>query len=170
VNRTEKAQEIEVLKEMWQSVQNAYFLDYRGMKVSEVTELRQKVRGTNSRYKVVKNRLAIIAARETALKNQEKMFDGMTAVVWNDDDPVELAKAIHEFSKTAPLTIKGGVVDGQSVNPAEIESITTLPTRPQLVATFAGMLRSPMVKFVSVLQAPLRDFASVLQQVSEKKK
>lgn len=170
MNRAEKAQEIESLKEGWQGAQNAFFLDFRGMKVSEVTELRQKVREARSRYKVVKNRLAIIAARETALKNQEKLFDGMTAVVWNNEDPIDLAKVIQEYSKTAPLTIKGGVVDGQTVSAAQIEDITKLPSRPQLIATFAGMLRSPLIKFVSVLQAPLRDFASVLRQVSEKRK
>jgi large subunit ribosomal protein L10 len=170
VNRAEKAQEIELLNAAWQSAENAYLLDYRGMKVSQVSELRRKVREAKSGYKVVKNRLAILAARETPLKDQETLFGGMTAVVWNDTDPVDLAKIIHEFAKTSSLAIKGGVVDGKSVTPEEVEEITKLPARPQLIAMFAGMIRSPMSKFVSVLMAPTRDFASVLRQVSEQKK
>ncbi len=170
MDRTEKHQEVEALREAWSKVKNAYLLDYRGLKVSEASELRRKVKETNSNYRVVKNRLAILAARETPLRDQEALFDGMTAVVWNDTDPVDLAKVLHEFAKSAPIVIKGGVVEGRAVNPKEIEGITKLPARPDLIATFAGMLRSPLVKFASVLVAPMRDLASVLKQVADSKK
>jgi large subunit ribosomal protein L10 len=89
--------------------------------------------------------------------------------VWNEADPVALAKVIHEFAKTVPMVIKGGVVEGKSVAASEIEGITRLPGRLEMVATFAGMLRSPLVKFVCLLKAPVRDFASVVRQVAEKK-
>ena len=170
MDRTEKHNEVESLREAWSKVQNAYLLDYRGLKVSEASELRRRVRETNSKYRVVKNRLAILAARETPLKVQESLFDGMTAVVWNETDPLDLAKTLHEFAKTAPIVIKGGIVEGRLVGAAEIEGITKLPARPDLIATFAGMLRSPLVKFVSVLAAPVRDLAIVLKQVADRKK
>jgi len=170
MNRAEKTQEIERLKEGFLKANNAFFIDYRGIKVEQVSDLRRKVRATKSSYRVVKNRLAIIAARETPLKDNDILFDGMTAVVWNEKDPVALAKVIHEFAKTTPITIKGGVVEGKKVSAEEVVGITTLPGRPELVATFARMIVSPMVKFVSVLKAPVRDLAQVMNQVAEKKK
>ncbi len=170
MNRTEKQQEIETLREALRSARNAFFLDYRGLSVAQVSDLRRKVRATKSSYRVVKNRLAILASRDTPLNEQGSLFDGMTAVVWNEADPIALAKVIHEFSKTVPITIKGGVVEGRTVSAVDVAGITSLPGRPGLIAAFAGMLRSPMVKFVSVLKAPVRDLVSVLSQVAEKKK
>lgn len=170
MNKTEKQQEIEALRSRLADARNAFFIDYRGLTVAQVSDLRRKVRATKSGYRVVKNRLAIIAARETPLKGHDAYFDGMTAVVWNEADPVALAKVLHEFSKTAPvMKVKGGVLEGKEVAAKELETITQLPGRPELIATFAGMLRSPMTKFVSVLMAPMRDFASVLRQVAESK-
>jgi large subunit ribosomal protein L10 len=169
MNRTEKQQEIDALKTGFATARNAFFFDYRGLKVEQVSDLRRKVRATRSSYRVAKNRLAIIAARETPLKDMETLFDGMTAVVWNESDPVALAKVLHEFAKTAPITIKGGVVEGRKITAADVAGITSLPARPELIATFAGMIKSPMVKFVSVLKAPVRDLVSVLSQVADGK-
>lgn len=170
MNRTEKQQAIDELKQNIANARNAYFIDYRGLTVQQVSDLRRKVRATKSGYRVVKNRLAIIAARDTPLAGQEKLFDGMTALVWNETDPVALAKVIHEYAKAEPkVVIKGGVVEGRTITPDDLAGISSLPGRNELIATFAGMLRSPMVKFVSVLMAPVRDFASVMRQVGEKK-
>ena len=157
------------MKQAWVGVSNAYFVDYRGLTVEQVSDLRKKIRGTGSSYRVVKNRLAIIAARETPLKDLEPHFDGMTGIAWNSGDPVALAKVIHEFTKDSPLVFKAGLVDRKPIEARELVAVTTLPSRPELIATFAGMLRSPMQKFASLLMAPMRDLASVLRQVAEKK-
>jgi large subunit ribosomal protein L10 len=169
VNRTQKQQEIDSLKQVWLEVSNAYFVDYRGLTVQQASALRAKVREAESSYRVVKNRLAILAARETPLKDLESHFDGMTAVAWNSAEPVALAKVIHEFTKISSLTFKAGLVEGKPIEASELEAITALPSRSDLIAIFAGMLRSPMSKFVSLLMAPVRDLASVLKQVAEKK-
>jgi large subunit ribosomal protein L10 len=157
------------MKQAWASVSSAYFVDYRGLTVEQVSDLRRKIRETNSSYRVVKNRLAIIAARETALRDLEAHFDGMTAIAWNDGEPVALAKVIHEFMKDSPLQFKAGLVDGSTIAAGELETITTLPTRPEIISVFAGMLLQSVSRFASLLMAPMRDFASVLRQVSEKK-
>ena len=169
MERTEKQQEIESLKAAWADVVNAYFVDYRGLTVEQVSEFRKKVRETDASYRVVKNRLAAIAARETPLRALEKHFGGMTGVAWNDEDPVSLAKVIHETAKTTSLTFKAGLVDGSPITADELETITSLPTRPELISIFAGMLKQPISKFASLLLAPMRDFAAVLKQVAEKK-
>ncbi|HXI02944.1 MAG TPA: 50S ribosomal protein L10 [Candidatus Saccharimonadales bacterium] len=169
MNKAEKQQEVETLKQAWLGVTTAYLVDYNGLTVAQVSELRRKVREAEASYRVVKNRLAILAARQGPLKGLERHFDGMTAVAWNEAEPVALAKVIHEFTKESSLAFKGGLVDGHTIEAHELEAITKLPTRPELIAIFAGMLRSPMQKFASLLKAPVRDLASVLRQVAEKK-
>lgn len=169
MNRTEKQQEIDSLKKGWVGVSNAYFVDFRGLTVAQVSDLRRKVREAGSSCRVVKNRLAIVAARETPLSQLEAYFDGMTAVAWNTTEPIALAKVIRDFTKDSPLVFKAGLVEGRAIKANELEMVTSLPSRPELIARFAGMLRSPMSKFATLLKAPLRDLASVLRQVGEKK-
>ena len=84
-------------------------------------------------------------------------------------DPVALAKVLAEFQKSAPIRVKGLVIEGVAMPATALEGIVNLPSRPELISRFAGMLRSPLVKFVMLLKAPVRDFASVLRQVAEKK-
>ncbi len=169
MNRTEKQQEIDSLKKGWVGVSNAYFVDFRGLTVAQVSDLRRKVREAGSSCRVVKNRLAIVAARETPLSQLEAYFDGMTAVAWNTTEPIALAKVIRDFTKDSPLVFKAGLVEGRAIKANELEMVTSLPSRPELIARFAGMLRSPMSMFATLLKAPLRDLASVLRQVGEKK-
>lgn len=169
MDRTEKQQEIDSMKQAWQEVSNAYFVDYRGLTVEQASALRAKIRETESSYRVVKNRLAIIAARDTPLKDLQSHFGGMTGIAWNSGDPVALAKVIHQFTKESPLEFKAGLVDGNPIEAKELTTVTSLPSRPELIATFAGMLRQPVSKFASLLLAPMRDLASVLKQVAEKK-
>lgn len=169
MNRTEKQQEIDSLKQGWEGVSNAYFVDYRGLTVAQLGDLRRKIRDTGSSCRVVKNRLGILAARETALKPLEKWFDGMTAIAWNTTEPTALARVIRDFTKDSPLVFKAGLVEGKPIEANQLEMITNLPSRPELIGMFAGMLLSPVRTFAGLLKAPMRDLASVLRQVSEKK-
>lgn len=169
MNRAEKRQEIERLHEEFLGARNAYLVQFSGLNVSQATELRRKIRQAAGGYRVVKNRLAIRAAEGTPLGGQEKLFDGPTAVAYTKHDPVPLAKVLTEFQKETPLKVKGLVVEGKSLPATAMEGIANLPSRPELISRFAGMLRSPLVRFVTLLNAPLRDFASVLRQVAEKK-
>ncbi len=170
MNRTEKQQEIDRLHEEFMEARNAYLVGFTGMKVSRVTDLRRKIREASGRYRVVKNRLAIRAAEGTPLAGRAELFDGPTAVAYSPTDPVGLAKILSEFSKEPTIKVKGLVIEGRPLPSEALEGIATLPGRPELVAQFAGMLRSPLVKFVMLLKAPVRDFASVLSQLAEKKK
>jgi len=170
VNRTERQQEIETLRKELASARNAYLVEFSGLKVEQVNDLRRRVRGASGLYRVVKNRLAIRAVEGTPLGDQSKLFDGPTAVAYTAADPVALAKVLADFQKNAPIKVKGVVIEGRSMPATALEGIVNLPTRPELIARFAGMLRSPLVKFVVLLKAPVRDFASVLSQVANKKK
>ena len=169
MNRMERQQEVDALRQELTAARNAYLVEFSGLKVEQVNDLRRKVRGASGRYRVVKNRLAIRAVDGTPLAEQSKLFDGPTAVAYTAGDPVALAKVLAEFQKNAPIKVKGLVLEGKALPAASLDSIVSLPTRPELVARFAGMLRSPLVKFVVLLKAPVRDFASVLRQVADKK-
>jgi large subunit ribosomal protein L10 len=168
VSRAERQEQVDGLRQELASVRNAYLVEFAGLKVDQVNDLRRKVRQASGRYRVVKNRLAIRAVDGSPLGDHAALFDGPTAVAYGDD-PVGLAKVLAEFQKNAPIKVKGVLLEGRSMPAAALEGIVSLPTRPELISRFAGMLRSPLVKFVMVLKAPVRDFASVLRLVADKK-
>lgn len=168
MNREERQQEVDLLREEFLKGGNAYLVEFTGLKVGQVNDLRRKIRGVSGRYRVVKNRLAIRAAEGTPLAGHAALFDGPTAVAYSAD-PVSLAKVLAEFQKGNPIKVKGLVVEGKALPATALEGIVNLPSRPELISRFAGMLRSPLVKFVMLLKAPVRDFASVVRQVAEKR-
>jgi large subunit ribosomal protein L10 len=169
VSRADRQQAIDTLHQEFDGVRNAYLVEFAGLRVDQVNDLRRRVRQASGRYRVVKNRLAIRAAEGTALSGQEKLFDGPTAVAYSPD-PVALAKVLAEFQKSAPIKVKGIVLEGRALPATALNGIVTMPPRPELIARFAGMLRSPLVKFAMLLKTPLRDFVSVVKQVADGRK
>jgi large subunit ribosomal protein L10 len=170
MNREEKAAHVEELGKTLGKSGNAILFAFAGLKVPEVTELRRQVRATKSRYLVVKNTLALRAARGTPLEALSGHFVGATAVAFNDDNPVGLAKVLTAFAKANPnLVFKAAMVEGRSVAAAEIKAIAELPTREELVARLLFLLQSPLRRLATVLNGPVRSLAGVLQQIAEEK-
>src|SRR5216684_4508906 len=170
MNRTEKREAVEALsKDLGQST-NAILFGFAGLKVPEVTELRRQVRGTKSRYLVVKNTLALRAAKGTALEGLAKHFAGPTAVAYNADSPVALAKVLTAFAKTNPnLVFKGAIVEGRPVEAKQIAAIAELPTREELVSRLLFLIQSPLRRLVTVLNGPVRNLALVMAQIADQK-
>src|ERR1051325_5830513 len=120
MNRTEKQQLIDELHGEFKGSPHAVLVDFRGLSVPAVTEFRRKVKAAGSRYRVVKNSLALRAAKDTPLEKLSAQFDNTTGVAYTGTDPVALAKTLIDFAKDNPaLVVKGGLVSGSQMLAAE---------------------------------------------------
>jgi len=170
LTKTEKATELERLEGALKGVDSAILLDYKGLNVPQVTELRRQVRAAKGQYRVVKNTLAKRALKGTRFETLSEFFQGTTAIAYTGTDPVALAKTLTTFAKTAPmLTIKAAVVQGRSIQPAEVGDLANLPGKPELYAKLLFLLNAPMVRLVTVLNAAPQALLNVLSEAEKKR-
>jgi large subunit ribosomal protein L10 len=170
-SKGKKKEELDALKKDLENAKNLFVAQFQGITVAQDTELRQKIRGTNSKYRVVKNTLVKKAAEGTPAGNVTKAFDGSTAIAYNSDDPVSLAKALTAYAKTNPLFVfKAGIVEGRVVNIADIANIAAMPSKEELIAKLLFLINSPAQRIAVALNGVARNLAVVVGQAVEQKK
>jgi large subunit ribosomal protein L10 len=170
VSRADKAAEIGQLEAAFGGAETAVLVEYKGITVPQVTELRRQIRAVGGTYRVVKNTLARRAVAGTPFESFREQFTGSTAVVYTATDPVAMAKALTNFAKTAPvLTIKGAVVQGRVATAAAVGDLANLPSKGELYAKLLYVLQAPAQQLVTVLSAIPRDFVTVLAEAEKKR-
>jgi large subunit ribosomal protein L10 len=154
--------EVEALKGRLEGAVAALLTEYRGLSVKDLGELRASLRGSSTEYRVVKNTLTGIAAREAGYGELVPLLTGPTAVAFVKGDPVQAAKDMAEFARTHPaLVLKGGVLDGRVLGLDEVRRLATMESREVLLARLAGMLQGSLQQTVNLLAAPLRQVATM---------
>jgi len=157
--QTRKAQyKVDAVKEMtseFSQYDGFIFTDYRGMTVQQITELRLQLKAKEAAYRVVKNRFAKIALNDLSYKGTDENLIGPTAVALTkgEDASSAASKILFDFSKNAPLKVKGAYLDGQLFSQDQIESYSRLPTRMELIALLMGTMKAPLSKLARTLQA-----------------
>jgi large subunit ribosomal protein L10 len=166
-----KEEELNALKKDLADAKNMIVAQFQGMTVAQDTELRQKIRSTNSQYRVVKNTLARIAAQGTPAESLTKSFDGSTAIAYNASDPVSLAKALTTYAKANPLFVfKAGMVESRVVNIEDFAAIAAMPSKEELIAKVLFLINAPAQRIAVAMNGVARNLAVVLGQAVEQKK
>jgi large subunit ribosomal protein L10 len=170
MNRTEKQELINELHEEFGKSPHAILVDFRGLSVPAVTEFRRKVRQSGSRYRVVKNSLALRAVKDTPLERLSAKFESTTGVAYTGSDPVVLAKVLVDFAKDHPqLVVKAGVVSGSQMLDADgVKALSAMPSLPELRAKLLGLLNAPASQLVRLLNTPASQLARVLKAHEQK--
>jgi large subunit ribosomal protein L10 len=143
--------------------------DFSGLRAKDMTELRKKLRAQDVEYRVVKNRLALLAATEAGAEPFKELLEGSTGVIFGYGDAIVAAKALDEFIKEtrSTMTARKGVMDGEILTGAQLLALANLPSKDELIARLLGQMNAPITGLVSVLSGPIRGLAFVLQRRSE---
>jgi large subunit ribosomal protein L10 len=168
--RPEKIASVDEIRDKMSRAKSVILTDYRGLTFEQISELRTKLRPLNVEYKVFKNTLTKIAAKELNLDALDPYLEGPTAMAFSYDDPVAPAKTLSDFAKaTKLLEMKGGVVEGSVVDGDKVKSLASIPPRDVLLAMFMGGLRSPLYGLAGSLNQITAGLARVLSQVAQQK-
>lgn len=163
----------EVVNEIKEAIQNSKsvtIVEYRGLNVDQVTDLRNKYRASGSSYKVYKNTMVSIALKELGYEGFEEILAGPNGFVFSNEDMVQGPKVTEEFAKkNDKLKIKAGLLDGKVLSEEEVKALAKLPTREVLVAMALGGLNAPITGFANALQGIIRSVVYVLDAAREKK-
>lgn len=148
----QKKEEVSKLAEKIKEAKVVLLTDYRGINVSDVTDLRSKLRNSEVEYKVVKNNITRRALEECKIEGLEDALEGPTAVIIGNNDYLEACKTIYEYAKDNDFyKIKGGIIDGKVVSAEEIITLAKLPSRETLMAKLAGALLGNITKLAIAL-------------------
>ncbi len=163
--RSDKAELIGEVKSLFERMSSAVFVDYAGLNVEQVTELRNQFRARGVKYQVVKNSLVRLAiGDEAVVKKLDQALRGMTGVAWSFEEPSAAARIAKEFAKTnEKLKIKAGLMDGQVLDTKGVENqLASLPSKDEARAMLLATMMAPAQTLVRLLNAPAQQMVGVL--------
>jgi large subunit ribosomal protein L10 len=161
---------VEKLGEVLNSAISAVAADYRGLTVSEMTELRSKARANNIYMKIIRNTLARRAVKETQYACLEEALEGPIVLMFCQDEPGAAARLLRDFSKDHDaLEVKALVLDGQLLGPDQLKAVAALPSRDEALAQLMSVLNAPITKFVRTCAEPYAGMARALGQIRDQK-
>lgn len=144
----QKEEEVNALAEKMKNAKLILFTDYRGINVEDVTKLRKTLRDSKTEYKIIKNNISKRALEKCEITGLDTAVEGPTAVIISEEDYLEPAKAIYEYTKDHDFyKIKGGVIEGKVMTAEEIITLAKLPSRETLIGMLAGGLLGTISKF-----------------------
>lgn len=162
--------QVEKIKADLDGVVSVWVVDYRGLSVKDVEQLRRNIREAGASMKVYKNTLMRIALADSDLPTMDDILEGPSAFVFANDDPAAAAKAVKNFAKdNENLVIKGGLMEGQEVGVAEVEAIAALPSRDELMAQIAAAIAGVARGLATTISGVPRGLAQSIKQVAEQK-
>lgn len=168
--KEQKVQIVQELKERFDKASSAILVDYKGLNVQEATELREIFRKAEVDYKVYKNTLTEIAAKEMGLEELIPFLEGPTAIAFSENDPVAPAKILTDaIKKYRKMEFKAGVVDGKVIDVSGVKALAELPSREELIAKMLGSMNAPIANLVGVLSGPARALVYALNAIREQK-
>ena len=168
----EKIQTVAGIKEKLSTTKGAVLTNYRGLTVAQDTKLRRKLREAGVEYRVFKNTMTRIAAKEAGIEGLDPYLEGPTAIAISYTDPVAPAKIISDFvkeNKLQALEVKAGIVEGQVIDANGVKALSSLPPREVLIAQVLAGFQAPITGFVNVLSGTMRNLVYALEAVRKQK-
>jgi large subunit ribosomal protein L10 len=168
--KPEKVQAVAELKEKLTRARSLVLTDFRSLRVQELDALRGGLRKAGAEYHIVKNTLLTIAADEAGVKGLSPYLVGPTAIAIGFDDPVAPAKAVQDFIRQyRKLEVKGGFVEGRSIDAEGVKALADLPSRESLIASVVGGIQGPLYGLVGALSGLQRNLVYALDQIRHQK-
>lgn len=171
MDRTQKEAVVSTVREKFNRMTSAVFVDFKGLNVEAVTKLRQEFRKSGVEYKVVKNTLVHHALKDRPWAAKlDATLSGMTGVAWSYEDPSAAAKVVKAFRKdNQKLQIKAGLIEGEILSPQAVEDqLATMPGKDELRARLLATMQAPLQQFLQQLNAPLQNFVYALKAKEDK--
>ncbi len=159
------AELVQLLKES----DGAIVSDHRGLSVADLLKVRRELRAKDIQYRIIKNRLAKIAAEQADRAELVPLLTGPSAIAIGGSDEAALAKGLLDATKPFDVEIRGAALNGETVDAAAVKALAALPGREQLLAQLAGGFASPLTTMASLFAAPLRNLGYGLQQLKEQR-
>lgn len=170
MKRSDKSEVVKELEKVFRDSGSVILIDFKNVNVPDITELRHKVRESNSEYRVVKNTLALRAAEGTSVEEIKQHFEGPTAIAFTEDNVVGLAKVLRDFIRQhSGMGFKVGVLEGQVVSDEQVSSLADMPSREELLSKLLFLMNAPLTQLAQALKSPLQKLAYLLKQLEEKK-